>query len=179
MRPALERVSVPSYILDFDARVRWMNEAAKEMFGDIVGHYATSFVAPEHHQRAREVLASKKLGTLVTNVELNVIGRGGLRLVGEFTSALLEYGGRGVGVFGMVREIRLAEEHPAPEGVELTARQHEVLVLLSLGRSSEQIAAELDLSIETVRNHVREILRRLNVHSRLAAVAAARRYGLL
>jgi PAS domain S-box-containing protein len=156
-----------------------MNEAAKEMFGDLVGHYGTSFVAPEHDQRAREALASKLLGTPVTNFEVNVIGRGGCRFVVQITSARLEAGGRSVGVLGMVRDVRLNEEQEPPEGIELTARQHEVLVMLSLGRSSEQIAAELDLSIETVRNHVREILRRLNVHSRLAAVAAARRYGLL
>jgi two-component system, NarL family, nitrate/nitrite response regulator NarL len=156
-----------------------LNEAAKEMFGDLVGHYATSFVAPEHHQRAREAFTSKLLGTPVTNFDLNVVTRGGDRLVAEITSARLEADGRSVGVFGLVREVRVPEEQGPPEGIELTARQHEVLVLLSLGRSSEQIAAELDLSIETVRNHVREILRRLNVHSRLAAVAAARRYGLL
>jgi DNA-binding NarL/FixJ family response regulator len=156
-----------------------MNEAAKETFGELVGHYAMAFVAPEHHQRAREMIASKLLGTPVTNFELNVIGRGGSRLVAEITSARLEADGRSAGVFGIVRDIRVAEEQGPPEGVELTARQHEVLVLLSLGRSSEQIADELELSIETVRNHVREILRRLNVHSRLAAVAAARRYGLL
>lgn len=156
-----------------------MNEAAREVFGDLIGHYAISFVAPEHHQRAREMIASKLLGTPVTNFELNVIGRGGSRLVAEISSARLELAGRSVGVFGIVRDVRVAEEQAPPAGIELTARQHEVLVHLSLGRSSEQIAQELELSIETVRNHVREILRRLNVHSRLAAVAAARRYGLL
>jgi len=42
---------------------------------------------------------------------------------------------------------------------------------LERGRSTEQIAGELHLSIETVRNHVRHILRALDAHSRLEAVA--------
>jgi DNA-binding NarL/FixJ family response regulator len=44
---------------------------------------------------------------------------------------------------------------------------------LERGRSSKQIAAELHLSTETVRNHVRHILRALGVNSRLEAVAVA------
>jgi two-component system nitrate/nitrite response regulator NarL len=47
------------------------------------------------------------------------------------------------------------------------------------GASTVQIAQQLGLAEDTVRNHVREILRRLGVHSRIAAVAFARRHGLL
>ena len=42
------------------------------------------------------------------------------------------------------------------------------------GRSTKRIAAELHLSTETVRNHIRRLFRALGVHSRLEAVAAAR-----
>jgi DNA-binding NarL/FixJ family response regulator len=75
--------------------------------------------------------------------------------------------------------VEAADRQALRRGVELTPRQHEVLVLLADGLSSEQIATRLELSIDTVRNHVREILRRLGVHSRIAAVAMARRYRLL
>jgi DNA-binding NarL/FixJ family response regulator len=54
-----------------------------------------------------------------------------------------------------------------------------VLRLLEQGRSTSQIAEELHLSIETVRNHIRHILRALGVHSRLEAVALTRRDHLL
>jgi DNA-binding NarL/FixJ family response regulator len=59
---------------------------------------------------------------------------------------------------------------------ELTAADipDEVLALLERGRSTEQIADELHLSRETVRNHVRHMLRAIGVNSRLEAVAAAR-----
>jgi DNA-binding NarL/FixJ family response regulator len=50
-----------------------------------------------------------------------------------------------------------------------------VLRLLEHGRSTRQIAQQLHLSPETVRNHVRAVLRALGVHSRLEAVALARR----
>jgi DNA-binding NarL/FixJ family response regulator len=49
-----------------------------------------------------------------------------------------------------------------------------VLRLLEHGCSTKQIAAELPLSTETVRNHVRRLSKALGVNSRLEAVAAAR-----
>jgi DNA-binding CsgD family transcriptional regulator len=57
----------------------------------------------------------------------------------------------------------------------LTARQLEVLALLAEGHTSETIAADLVISVATVRNHVTAILRELGAHSRLEAVAEARR----
>ena len=84
----------------------------------------------------------------------------------------LKNGERVVGVFGLIEErpddIRTA---PLPH---LTPRQVEVLRLLEQGRSTKQIAAELHVSTETVRNHVRRLFLALGVNSRLEAVAAAR-----
>ena len=54
-----------------------------------------------------------------------------------------------------------------------------MLRLLEHGRSTRQIAAELHLSTETVRNHVRGVLRALHVNSRLEAVTVARRDHLV
>jgi two-component system nitrate/nitrite response regulator NarL len=65
------------------------------------------------------------------------------------------------------------EPVPHPE-LHLTPRQAEVLALLERGHSTAQIAEELHLSRETVRNHVRHMFRKVGVHSRLEAVAAAR-----
>jgi DNA-binding NarL/FixJ family response regulator len=61
----------------------------------------------------------------------------------------------------------------------LTARELEVLQLLAQGRSTEKIADELVISINTVRNHVANILNKLNVHSKLEAVAIAARERLI
>jgi len=61
----------------------------------------------------------------------------------------------------------------------LTQREHEVLSKLAEGLSTEAIADALIISHVTVRNHVARILVKLQVHSRLAAVALALRDGLL
>jgi NarL family two-component system response regulator LiaR len=57
----------------------------------------------------------------------------------------------------------------------LTAREWEVIDLLKATRSTDEIAADLVLSTETVRSHVKNILRKLDVRSREEAVAAADR----
>ena len=57
----------------------------------------------------------------------------------------------------------------------LTAREWEVIDLLKAAKTTDQIADELVLSPETVRSHVKNILRKLDVRSREDAVAAADR----
>ena len=82
-----------------------------------------------------------------------------------------------IGVFGQIPQ--WTEEPRSVPHPHLTPRQAQVLGLLEHGRSTAQIARELHLSQETVRNHVRHLLRALGVNSRLEAVAAARRHHLL
>ena len=59
-------------------------------------------------------------------------------------------------------------------GATLTPREVEVLRLLATGASNRAIAAELVVSIPTVKTHVSRILSKLNVQSRARAAAAAR-----
>lgn len=61
----------------------------------------------------------------------------------------------------------------------LTARELEVLRLLSDGASTRNIADQLFISMNTARNHVQRVIGKLHAHSRLEAVAIARRDGLL
>jgi DNA-binding CsgD family transcriptional regulator len=55
----------------------------------------------------------------------------------------------------------------------LTASERRVLFYLTTGRSAQDIADELVVSVTTVRSHIRSILRKLGVKSQLAAVAIA------
>jgi two-component system nitrate/nitrite response regulator NarL len=61
----------------------------------------------------------------------------------------------------------------------LTARQVEVLRLLSEGRSNKEISAGLDLSEKTVKAHITAIFKALNVVSRTQAANAGRAQGLI
>jgi DNA-binding NarL/FixJ family response regulator len=60
----------------------------------------------------------------------------------------------------------------------LTAREWEVVDLLAQRRSTEEMAHELVLATETVRSHVKNLMRKLGVRSREDAVAAAQRMRL-
>jgi DNA-binding NarL/FixJ family response regulator len=62
---------------------------------------------------------------------------------------------------------------------ELTVREREVLRLLTEGASTREIASALFISVNTARNHVQRVIGKLGTHSRLGAVAAARRAGML
>ena len=90
----------------------------------------------------------------------------------EISAVPLMSGERVVGVFGLFEGHPL--DSPTAPQPHLTPRQAEVLRLLEQGRSTKQIAAELHLSTETVRNHIRRLFRALGVNSRLEAVAVAR-----
>ncbi|MEX2627941.1 MAG: response regulator transcription factor [Ilumatobacteraceae bacterium] len=61
----------------------------------------------------------------------------------------------------------------------LSPREVEVLQLLARGRSTNEIAAALYVSVNTVRNHVNNVMRKLDVHSRLEAVSAGVKLGLI
>lgn len=67
---------------------------------------------------------------------------------------------------------------PRPPAPDLTRREREVLRLLAEGLETRAMAERLHLSPATVRNHVQGLLAKLGVHSRLQAVAVARRHGL-
>lgn len=170
---ALDGLLVPSYVLDTTGAVRWINPAAERLLGDVRGRHFTSVVGPEDRARARELFARKVLGTTAaTESNAVFISTDGTRLPLEVSAVPLMGGERVVGVFGLLTG-PLDDEASEPPA-HLTPRQAEVLGLLERGRSTKQIAQELHLSTETVRNHVRHLLRALGVSTRLEAVAAAR-----
>jgi two-component system nitrate/nitrite response regulator NarL len=67
---------------------------------------------------------------------------------------------------------------PRPWG-SLTSRELEILVLLAQGVATRDIAVLLHIAPHTVRSHVQSLMSKLGVHSRLEAVASARRRGLI
>ncbi len=61
----------------------------------------------------------------------------------------------------------------------LSPREIEVLSRLAAGTSTKELAAELFLSVNTVRNHVQRAIEKLGAHNRLEAVSIARRAGVI
>lgn len=81
----------------------------------------------------------------------------------------------------LLRRLARQERPTVPIAAQglLSPREQEVLVLLTEGLSNAEIAAELDLAVNTVRNHVRNILEKLGLHNRVQAAVYAVRAGLL
>lgn len=61
----------------------------------------------------------------------------------------------------------------------LSSREKEVITSLSSGNNYQQIADGLFISVDTVRHHIRNIYRKLHVHSQSEAVAKAIRKGII
>lgn len=72
-----------------------------------------------------------------------------------------------------------ARESSASDGTSLTSRERDVLRCLMAGSAYKQVAAELGISIDTVRTHIRHIYKKLQVHSVAEAATKALRAGLV
>jgi PAS domain S-box-containing protein len=173
---ALESSNIPSYVIDVHGVIRWLNPAAERLVGDCRGRQFTSVVAPDEKRHSREVFAQKIAGKVeATDASTVLIDAEGDRLDVEVSSVPLRSGHRLIGVFGQIPQwTEVARPAPHPH---LTPRQAEILRHLEHGRSTAQIAADLNLSRETVRNHVKHLMGALGVSSRLEAVAVARQHA--
>ena len=70
----------------------------------------------------------------------------------------------------------LANDPPIPE---LSQRQREILESIARGLTNREIATQLDISLESVKSHVKVILEKLEASSRTEAAAIAQRKNLL
>jgi DNA-binding NarL/FixJ family response regulator len=179
LAPSIAKLRVPAYVLDRTGTVRWMNAAGIVHFGDLRGRAIKDIVAPEYLTLARAEFAAKVLGTVeATEAQVVLRSADGRNIPVDISSTQLVKGTSIVGVFGLA--------DPAAEPLEarthtphLTPRQLDVLRHLAAGHSTESIAQALGIATETVRNHVRAILGKLGVHTRLEAVIRAHDLGLI
>jgi DNA-binding NarL/FixJ family response regulator len=135
---------------------------------------------PDRLQSAKQQFAQRMLGRPPFEDHMTAIrGASGRRVEVEISSVPLRDGGQIVGVFGVARPKRRASPAAGQPPPKLTARQHEVLSLLGEGHTTTAIAQQLVLSEETVRNHIKAVLRQLGARSRLEAVIWWHRRGPL
>ncbi len=85
----------------------------------------------------------------------------------------------GSGVVDATSMRALVRQHDPATGQALSDREHEVLRCLAAGRETRALADELTVSVHTVRNHIRNLRRKLGADTRLQAVTAALRQGIL
>ncbi|EKQ18651.1 two component transcriptional regulator [Lacticaseibacillus paracasei] len=69
--------------------------------------------------------------------------------------------------------------HPQPQYDELTNREREVLQLIAQGKSNQEIATELFITLKTVKTHVSNILAKLDVEDRTQAAIYALKHALV
>jgi DNA-binding CsgD family transcriptional regulator len=176
----LEAVAVPAYIVDRQRRVRWQNAASIEVFGDVRGRLDGSVGLDNGDlTRAREAWAQKLNGASHAELDVSVSRADGTRIRATLSTVpLKDAEGRMTGSFGLAHVV---DELDPVLGTppSLSPRERETLTLLAAGCSTAQMAQRMNISKETVRNHVKGVLRCLNARSRVEAVAKAHRLGLI
>jgi PAS domain S-box-containing protein len=174
---ALQQLSLPLVVIDRTGIIRWQNSVAEGCFGELIGRPFTDVVAPESLRAVQEQFARKIVGGQAsTHYQARLLLKSGAEELVEVSSATLSDEGHVVGVFGLM--IPQGEVQPR-DAVRLTPRQLDVLRRLALGATTEQMAKDLHISVATVRNHVRDLLKRMDVHTRLEAVVLGHQLGIV
>jgi PAS domain S-box-containing protein len=162
-----------------------MNAAAERASGksnaQLLGHRFTELLAPEAREGVEAQFRRAVERGEPTDFETTFVDAGG-HLRGTRAQQLpLRDGDAIVGVLILAFDVRvLPSERIRIKAVpRLTSRQREILNLIASGLSTVEVARELTLSPETVRNHLRNAFRQLQAHTRVEAIATARRLGLL
>jgi DNA-binding NarL/FixJ family response regulator len=131
----------------------------------------------DENEKLFEAIRNGAQGYLLKSIksrDMLTLLRGAVRGEAAITPTL---GGR------MLEEFRRVSQRSAnvPDDivVTLTSREQEVLCLVSEGATNKEIAQELNVSIHTVKSHMRKILAKLHMDRRQEAVSYAKREGLI
>ena len=174
-RLVFERSSHPIVVVDDERRIVDANAAVSELWRgsrrEIVGGSIVDSIDPsERADAADEWQAFLRSGEYAG--ERDLIRADGTKAHVEFAARSAVIGGRRLAVYvlsgsdeGDLNASGVARELP------LTDREREVITLIALGKETDEIAAELHISRETVRSHVRNAMARLDVHTRAQLVA--------
>jgi len=180
----VDSLVVPASLHDVEGRFVHVNEAAERASGRTnaqwLGRHFTEPLPPEARGKvSAQFRRAVERGEPTDFETVFLDASGNLRATRAQHLPLR----RGDAIVGVLILAFAAPPPPAPIALEpqprLTPRQRAILDLIVAGLSTAEIANKLTLSTETVRNHLRSVFRELNVHTRLEAIAAARRLGLL
>jgi DNA-binding CsgD family transcriptional regulator len=186
LKRIFERSPVPMVMLDANRRYVDVNRPAQLWFRlslEEMRTYALGDLAPPDQLGAIEREWARLLETgCVAARHLGVKPDGG-RVAIVYCALADVLPGRYVIVYAPAdwpeEELGLLEGDRGDPSAALTPREVEVLELAADGTSIPQLAAELALSPDTVRTHLKNIYAKLGVHNRTGAVTRAMRLGLI
>jgi len=101
------------------------------------------------------------------------------KLLGSFADSALHFGDQPVKVITGASPTTPNSTHPSKPTEILSTRELEILRLMATGATSKEIAKELILSVGTVKKHIINIYRKLDVHKQTMAVTKAQELGLI
>ena len=180
----VDSLVVPATLHDTDGRFLHVNEAAERASGfsnaEWLDCQLTDRVAPEEREKVSAHFRLAVETGKPADFETTFHDASGELRGARVHHLPLSVGGRIVAVLTLAFGAPTAGA-PVRAGDQprLTPRQREVLELVAAGLSAREIANRLTLSYDTVVNHLRGAFKRLDVHTRLEAIAAARRLGIL
>jgi PAS domain S-box-containing protein len=170
-----ERTSNPVALLDERRIIVELNEAAVELFGGgrerLIGSSVGENVIASERERS-EAEWEQFLHTGEYAGTRDLIRADGSTVKVDFAARLADVGGTRRAIYVAMVHDGAAEHHERTEAaLSLTAREREIVTLIALGSDTGEIAAQLHVSPETVRSHVRNAMAKLDVHTRAQLVA--------
>jgi PAS domain S-box-containing protein len=173
-----ERSSNAIVLLDDERRYVDVNPSAVALLGrtreELLG---TSSL--ENIRRSERMLAASQWQAFLKSGEdlgtRALVRPDGSEVEIDYAARLAVVGERRLAIFVSLANTDLATEVPsgrAPAG-SLTTREREVITLIAMGRETNEIAAQLHISSETVRTHVRNAMSKLGARTRAQLVAIA------
>jgi PAS domain S-box-containing protein len=190
LRPMLERAGDGAFVIGADGRIVLWNRAAERILG----------------YPAREVLGRPccdvfvgmdlvRLGEPVQSFDMRTRAKGGRAVWVNISILSVPARPDGACTIHLFRDVTPTKElltlvherlagpppggAPGRPGASRSRRELEVLRLMADGLSTSAAAERLHVSRATIRNHVQNILTKLDVHSRLEAVAFATKHRLV
>ena len=179
----VDSLVVPASLHDLNGRFVHMNAAAERASGksnaEMLGRDITYLLPDEVHEIVLVHFRRSVERGEPNDFETAFIDASG-QLRGVRAQHLpLREGDTIVGVLILAFDVRRQPSELVRVRPRLTPRQRQILELIASGLSTAEVARELTLSTETVRNHLRNASTELRAHTRVEAIATAQRLGLL
>jgi PAS domain S-box-containing protein len=181
----VDSLVTPASLHDVDGRFIHMNAAAERASGksnaEMLGQELTVLLPAEVRESVETLFRRAVEHGTPTDFETVFVDGGGHLRGARAQHLPLRDGDTIVGVLILAFDVRRPPSEPirAMPDPHLTPRQLEILELIAAGLSTTEVARELTLSSETVRNHLRNAFAELGVHTRVEAIVTAQRLGLL